>query len=288
MAAVSRAQSGQALVLGMALLVAAAAGFIQMFGGGQLLRHKTQLASALDAAAYSGALVQARGLNFLAYANRAVVAHQVAMAHAITLASWARFGDTHARQVARANPPASLIGGLFGASHGEAYRSAAGAGGLGARAEWHSGELARAFAEHDRTVHDILAQAQATVVRTLSASRDQAMRSVLAAHYQDGAARLDAVPLADAWPGFVVRYGGDARARVKAMVEDANGRHGFLAPRNHGQRSLLPTEWRCPWLRHELRRRGTTALVGLDAWRSQDTQSFHALRSNKWIGCYYR
>ncbi|AZG07788.1 hypothetical protein EGT29_07820 [Pigmentiphaga sp. H8] len=283
-----RSQAGQALVLAVALLAAVAAGLVQLFDGGQLLREKVRLARALDAAAYSGALVQARSLNFLAYANRALVAHQVGMAHAITLASWARFGDTQARRLASSNPPASLIGGLFGAAHGRAYRSAAGAAGAGSAADWSEGALARAFAEHDRVVHDVLVRAQAAVQQSLVDARMRTMQAVLAAHYDDGATRLDEALLADTLPGFVVRHGGEARGRLKDMVEEANAHYGFLAPRDHDRRSLLPTEWRCPWLRHELRRRGATSLMGLDAWRSVDTLSFHALRSNRWIGCYYR
>jgi len=288
MRAADRSQAGQALVLAVALLAAAAAGLVQFFNGGQLLREKVRLTRALDAAAYSGALVQARSLNFLAYANRALVAHQVGMAHAITLASWARFGDTQARRLASSNPPASLIGGLFGTAHGRAYRSAAGAAGGGGAAGWEDGALARAFAEHDRVVHDVLVRAQAAVQQSLADVRMRTMQAVLAAHDDDGATRLDAALLADTLPGFVVRHGGAARVRLKGMVEEANAHYGFLAPRDHDRRSLLPTEWRCPWLRHELRRRGATSLMGLDAWRSVDTLSFHALRSNRWIGCYYR
>lgn len=288
MRAGDRSQAGQALVLAVALLAAAAAGLVQLFDGGQLLREKIRLARALDAAAYSGALVQARSLNFLAYANRALVAHQVGMAHAITLASWAKFGDAQARRFASSNPPASLIGGLFGAAHGRAYRSAAGAAGAGGAADWQDGALARAFAEHDRVVHDVLLRAQAAVQQSLADVRMQTMRTVLAAHYDDDAAHLDAALLADTLPGFVVRHGGAARAPLKSMVEEARSHYGFLAPRDHDHRSLLPSEWRCPWLRHELRRRGATSLVGLETWRSDDTLSFHALRSNRWIGCYYR
>ncbi|MDX3907664.1 MAG: hypothetical protein QHC78_18395 [Pigmentiphaga sp.] len=284
----ARTQTGQALALAVVLLAVAGAGLLQAFNGGQLLREKVRLASALDAAAYSGAVMQARGLNFLAYTNRALVAHQVAMAHAITLASWARFGDAESRQVARSNPPATLIGGFFGPGHGLAYRSAASARGAGSVADWGSGGLARAFAEHDRVVHDVLVRAQAAVQGSLADARTAAMRAVLSAHYGDQASRLDERPLADTLPGFVARYGGAARLRLKSMVEEADSRYGFLAPRNHDARSLLPTEWRCPWRRHELRRRGSTSLIGLDAWRSVDTQSFHALRSNRWIGCYYR
>ena len=51
---------------------------------------------AVDAAAYSGAL-QARHLNAIAYANRSQIAHQVAMAHLVTLAASARYLDSAQR-----------------------------------------------------------------------------------------------------------------------------------------------------------------------------------------------
>src|SRR5690606_38787840 len=108
----------------------------------------------LDAAAYSGALVQARALNMLAYLNRAQLAHQLAMAHLVTLGSWAMYGGTQAGRLARGNPPAYLIGMLFGADHGRAYTAAARALGLDAQAQT-AGSLAQAHAAHDRFVHKL-------------------------------------------------------------------------------------------------------------------------------------
>src|SRR5690606_8888277 len=31
-----------------------------------------------------------------------------------------------------------------------------------------------------------------------------------------------------------------------------------------------------------------TAMDAAGRWQATDTQSFHALRANRWIGCYYR
>ncbi len=281
-------QSGQALVLALVFLTMGAAGLLQLFNGGQLIHEKTRLTNAVDAAAYSGAVVQARAFNFLAYTNRAVLAHQVAMAHAVTLASWAKFGDTQAKQLARSNPPSSLIGGLFGPAHGRGYAGARGLAGVDSQATWNSGALARAFAEHDRLVHEVLVRAQVAVQQSLEQTRDAAMRSVLAANYDGENVVLDPHPISDSLPGFVTRYGGAARNRIKGMVEQANKEYPFLGPRNHDRSSLIPTEARCPWLRHALRRRGSTTMQGFDGWSSLDTEAFHALRSNKWIGCYYR
>ncbi len=43
-----------------------------------------------------------------------------------------------------------------------------------------------------------------------------------------------------------------------------------------------------PLYRHELRRRGSTWLGPDGRWGALDTQSYHALRFNRWRGCYFR
>src|SRR5690606_13239844 len=58
--------------------------------------------------------------------------------------------------------------------------------------------------------------------------------------------------------------------------------------RDHTERNHWAVDPRCPHLRHQLRRRGHTFLGPDGRWQSIDTESFHALRSNRWVGCYYR
>src|SRR5690606_28308646 len=123
-----------------------------LHNAGQVVAARARLLHAADAAAYSGALLQARAVNMHAYLNRVQVAHQVAMAHLATLGSWAQWGDAQARQSARANPPAGLMCMLFGTSYGSAYAAAGGAMGLDSMVR-EGGALAQAYARHDRTVH---------------------------------------------------------------------------------------------------------------------------------------
>lgn len=284
---------GQALVLALFLLLAGALALVQLFDGGQRVHEKARLTHAADAAAYSGALVQARALNFQAYANRAQVAHQVAMAHLVTLASWAHFGDTEARQAGIGNPPISVVAMMFGAGHGAAYAAALAAAGAAAQAG-RDGALGRAFDAHDRTVHEVLWRAQQAVAEGLPAAREAAMRAVVAANYPGatpitgGRAELDADMLADDLPGLLAIHRLEGRARLRDVVLRATAEYAFLDGRNHTARNGWIVSGRCPHLRHELRRRGGTALDGYDTWRAYDTQSYHALRSNRWIGCYYR
>ncbi len=277
-------QRGQALVLGMLLTGAVALAFVRYFDTGMAVAEKARQDHALDAAAYSGALVQARAMNMLAYINRAQVAHQVAMAHLVTLGSWAHFAGTAAQRAAMGNPPAYVIAMHFGAEHAAAYLGALQATGLELHSYEH-GQLASAYAEHDRVSRAVLASAASRVVADFSSSRDQAMREVLESHYPDGQG-FDMRVERDTMPAFLTAYAGNPRLRP--FLSEVTALYDFLDPRNHTARSPFPVDVRCPTWRHELRRRGTTALDEGGMWQSLDTQSYHAVRSNRWIGCYFR
>lgn len=275
-------QHGQSMLLGLLLAGAAALAMVRYFGVGQVLGARADQTHALDAAAYSGALVQARALNLLSFINRAQVGHQVAMAHLTTLGSWALFGGHEARQLVQGNPPAYLIAMMFGPSHGAAYASAARAAGRETVAAGF-GAVAQAYAGHDRLVHDTLFKAQQDIVTNLRRSRDAAMTLVLNRSYPDENYSLQVSD--DDLDDYLVQHGG---LSLSGFLTDVVARFAFLAPRNETMRNAWMVNPRCPHMRHELRRRGDTRLESDGRWSSTDTQSYHALRSNKWIGCYYR
>lgn len=282
-----RRQQGQALVLGMMLLAVATLAFVRYFGVGQVVAAKARQTHALDAAVYSGALVQARGLNTLAFINAAHTGHQIAMAHLVTLGSWASLGGMQARQLASANPPAYLIGMMFGPDHGSAYLAASKAAGFDNLAN-SQGELAHAYARHDHDVRKVLIQSQNDIVSSIPVARRKAIEAVLAANYPDASAdaRFQIHLDHDNWMGFLASK--QAQPQLRSYILDIAGHFDFLSPRNHTQSNDWVVDSRCPSLRHQLRRRGATHLDDSGRWQSADTQSFHALRSNKWIGCYYR
>lgn len=277
-------QQGQVLVLGLLLASAAALVFVRYFDTGMVVAEKARQDHALDAAAYSGALVQARALNMLSYIHRAQAAHQVAMAHLVTLGSWAHFAGTEALRASMGNPPAYVIGMHFGPEHAAAYLAALKASGLEHRASEH-GILASAYAEHDRLSRSVLASAGRQVAHGWGAARNQAMREVLAANYP-GETRFDLSITHDGSVGFLAAHQGNPG--FIPFLRQLAGLYQFLEPRNYTDRSLFPVSARCPSRRHELRRRGSTILSDDGLWQSMDTQSYHAVRSNKWIGCYYR
>jgi hypothetical protein len=92
-------QNGQALPLGIVLIMFGALLGIVVFNTGQLASEKTRLANTADAAAYSGLIWQARTLNFEAYTNRAMVANQVAIGQIVSLVSWTKYGKISARNI---------------------------------------------------------------------------------------------------------------------------------------------------------------------------------------------
>ncbi|HUH39996.1 MAG TPA: hypothetical protein VL024_03895 [Castellaniella sp.] len=281
-----RGQEGQILVLGMILAAALSLALLRYFSTGQIVAAKTRQIHGLDAAAYSGALVQARSLNLLAYLNRAQLAHQLAMAHLVTLGSWALFGGAEAGQLLRGNPPAHLIGMLFGVDHGRAYLAAAQASGLHTQAQ-AQGTLGLAHAAHDRSVHQLYLGVSRDVVQTAESARMAAIRAVLQAHYpQHAQAELRLTLDQDQWPSLLRRHAPDHA--LHELVQGIASLYPILGPRNHSAQNTWAVDARCPMLRHQLRRRGVTTLGADGRWQATDTLSFHALRANRWVGCYYR
>jgi hypothetical protein len=274
------------LVLGTLLLAALSLMVMRYLSVDNVLAARVRQTHALDAAAYSGALVQARSLNTLAFINRAHIAHQVAMAHLVTLGSWAMLGGTQARQLGMGNPPAHLIGMLFGADHGTAYLLARKAAGFN-RLAVSGGELAQAYARHDDTIRNRLLAAQHELVESATQQREHAIRHVLHGNFPQ-------TPASD----FILQLSGPSvhqlvkltsgQGQFRELVMQASGFYHFLDQRNNTARNTWAIDPRCPQLRHQLRRRGQTVLEASGVWQSTDTQSFHALRSNRWIGCYFR
>ena len=92
-------ESGQVLPLGLVLVVLGMMGALVLFNTGQVATDKMRLANAADAAAYSGALFQARAMNYTAYSNRAMVANQVAIGQAVSIRSWIRYAEAVADNI---------------------------------------------------------------------------------------------------------------------------------------------------------------------------------------------
>jgi hypothetical protein len=88
-----RRQRGQTVLWFLATIAACCCVFALVYNVGQVTNHKEATVNAADAAALSGALVEARMLNFEAYTNRAMIANEVTIAQIVSLDSWVRYDN---------------------------------------------------------------------------------------------------------------------------------------------------------------------------------------------------
>ncbi len=93
-------QRGQAILWFLATTAACCAVLALVYNMGQVTNEKEKTINASDAAALSGALVEARMLNFIAYTNRAIIADEVTIAQLVSLDSWVRYLSQLSQNVA--------------------------------------------------------------------------------------------------------------------------------------------------------------------------------------------
>lgn len=275
-------QQGAALLLGVLLLGVLGVALVAYFGLSLLAGHTMRQQYANDAVAYSAAVAQSRALNLLSFTQRAQLAHQVALAHLITLASWHQAGLMQQARLRQANPPLHLLALFFGPGAAASYQSSQGLHTSDQRA------LQQAIAEHEYAVQHSLRALQRDVLMNLPAEREHIAHTVVQANFpelpaQSWQLRIHQDDWSAAWrPEVSMPW------HILSGLQHIQGMYAFLHERNHDKRSLWVVDKRCPWRRHELRRRGSTVLGNDGRWRASDTQSLHAIRANRWVGCYSR
>ena len=228
-----RAQSGQALVLALLLIVGGAFLLLAVFSSGRVLTTRQSLNDAADAAALSAATWRARVLNYAAYTNRAMVAQEVALAQAVTIASWARYFDAlagNAQSAAAAYPPAALA--LAAIASGADVARAATEQAASAELEWRAHEQLGYKVWLERSQAALLRSAQ---VFGLGAIANEVVRS--------GDPRFFAFALGDAgaFAAFTQpQVGAEDKARFREVV--LQSLDPFTAnPRSADHRLPLPS-----------------------------------------------
>ncbi|MES2161625.1 MAG: pilus assembly protein TadG-related protein [Pseudomonadota bacterium] len=279
---VKRRQQGQALIYGIFVLMGGLAALMFLFNTGQLTAEKTKLVNTADAVAYSAAVMHARALNFDAYTNRALMANEVIIAQAVSIASWSAHVVKHTQNV----PPLSCytyysvpvvlalteyipvcyLLSLYGAD--VTADSVDNAVQVAAQATVIASEIAKG----------ILQAAQANMAATLLIERKVLMQQVADANYAgDGAVHVDTIPITDNFSlfdgeTFIHAYSGADRARFKDAVVEAANRDAFVKQRSwtsaNGFACILGNK-------AAFRRRGGTELIDFDEWKAMDTASLH-------------
>jgi hypothetical protein len=265
--------AGQALVLCLLVLVAGVLGLYFLFSTAQVSSTRHRLNNAADAAAWSAALWRARVLNYHAYANRAIVAQEVAIAQAVTLSAWAKYFETFtgtASALAAAYPPVSAV---LAVSADLARNASA---------------LTRQTAAEEIPARDAYKQLLAASQEVLQRSVDTFGLGAVAnevARANDKRFFAFALPDDGEFGAFTRRYEGDDRTRLKSVVDDS------LDTFVSGPRGLDLTLWLLPslcfgnpiagpqaWF-HELHKRGGTVMApALERWEAGDTMSLYGWR----------
>jgi hypothetical protein len=276
-------QSGQALIAGLIVLMIAFAGLIVLFSRSQITIEKQRLTSASDAAAYSAALWRARVMNFDAYANRAIVAQEVAVAQAVTLTSWAKYFETFTQNsatVAAAYPPLGAVMSTIAtlAETSRVVTQAAAEAEIFARAAKDTGY--KFLLEDGQFLMGLTANGFALSMITTEVAR---------ANHPDYHAYV--LPDQGTSFAFVKHYESDEdRARLKDVVlrsldpftgqsRDENLRLLLLPSLCFG-RSLSFSSW----FQHLRKRGGTSLSDDMERWEAVDTTSLHNFRPRGFFG----
>lgn len=263
-------------MLGLVFVFAVAGIAFFMFNSGRAVDEKLRITNAADATAYSLALMEARALNYHAYANRALIANQVAIAQAVSLISWLHYFESGRRNIGALtsvisswvfNPDeyprlAQLVTTLGAAAYAGGSSEAA-----SRTLEMLLGGLISA---HD-TVSSAIVASQSVMQASLASGHAQRTLAAELLGQVDTNLKVELNPATHGYPGFVRRYGrsgagGDERGRLADLV--LRSRDDFTRARSWTLRGPnIPLIQR----NVRLKRRGGTDLIGYDEWRGLDT-----------------
>ena len=298
-----RRQRGQALVLGIFLLLAGLAGTYFLFNTGQVITEKNRLVTTADAVAHGAGVMQARALNFDAYANRALVANEVLIAQMVSLSSWSQYVKTHAENLPWQFPECEIPYG-YGAAYSAAFKFGPEYGFMCYLSVQYAGDYVAKAAEKVPMLMEkivrlvelnkkIILAAQKALhgpgdgdapASAFQLARAKVMQEVADANYRgDGSVTATAQSLTDGWPKFTRRYEGDERARFAEVARAAAYSDPFVRQRNWTAEAMVPPwwEWVCAATgrKNSVKRRGGTELVNYDEWKAEDTESYWEVRN---------
>lgn len=280
-------QKGAALVLSIAMASVAVLAWQHRASLSQLVMAQHVLEQSTMAASLAAAQHHARLLNAHAYLNRTTMAHQVAMAHLMTIASAEKMRREMARRVMRGNPPLFLIGMMFGPHHAAAYAaskvSVAGTSLAGVK------QLHQAFKRHNRQLTHDLVKARQTVFRGVRQQTRAIVTAMLARNLAGPGANPDLdihIELPDDELGAQLIDPADRLWR--RWFDQTLSEQSYLSNRRDTARNWWVVNPECPHMRHELRRRGESSFEATGLWQVTDSLSFHAVRGKRILLCYWR
>ena len=253
-----------------------------LFNTGQITAEKTKLVNTADAVAYSAAVMHARALNFDAYTNRALMANEVMIAQAVSIASWSSHIVEHTRNAPSLNcqsfysvPVALVLVQYVPACY---LLSLPGAEATAQGVDNAVQAAAQATVAASEVAKGILQGAQANMAATLLPARKTLMQQVADANYtDDGNVHVDTIPITDNFSlfegePFIHPYSGANRTRLKNAVVEAANRDAFVKRRSWTSANSFPC---ILGNKAAFRLRGGTELTDFDEGKAMDTASLH-------------
>ena len=242
-----------------------------MFNTGQLVQEKIRLTNTADAVAYSAGVYEARVLNYDAYTNRAMIANEIAIGQAVGLASWAKYAGVSADNISQWAQYIPYIGPYVKTTL-QAIKDVM---------EATLFSLSASVVAHDGAIQVLKASQYAVHGPSNSVAlfnRKVVMDEV--AKQNDADVHVDLVPISDNFSSFTKRYEKDERARMRDVVEQNRQQEDFLKARRWNFKFGICVK---PFggFRIDFKKRGGTALIGLDGWKSIDTLSAHVRTGHK-------
>lgn len=287
----ARKHRGQALVLGLMFLFASAGVLFYLYNNGQVVTEKIRLTNAADAAAFSAATLEARALNYDAYANRAMVANEIAIAQIVSFISWVHYLETLLDNsyaligtigawlypVTDPARSAQLVAVVGGTSY---VNTLTGGWGMSALKNFADYAMPRWITAHDAAV-TALSTSQSVLHASLLAGLAQGALANDVVKSIDPDMVAEVVLTSHGFDGFTKAYAkngssGDERGRFADVT--LRSRDDFTR-----ERSWTIKGPDIPFYQKNvaLKRRGGTDLVGYDEWRAVDTLENHGQR----FGC---
>lgn len=264
---------GQALPIGLALIMMGALATLVLFNTGKLATEKSNVANTADAAVYSGLVWQARTLNFQAYTNRAMVANQVSIAQLVSIGSWTNYGRISARNLDYAIGWIPVV---------KPFTQAA--VNIMTQVENIVQSAVKVAIPIINAINDVLSIAQESVYNASYVVTPEVVSSIVKSNdprYRASSTYAIAAQArnAAAWEGLSQRYSGstDEIERKVNIIEQSRDR--FSSDRGWDQMKPLPARvYVTPIDRFQIIKEGGTRLVREGdswEWRGKDTLSVH-------------
>ncbi len=265
-------QDGQAVVWFLATIAACCCIFALVYNVGQVSNKKEATVNAADAAALSGALIEARMLNFTAYANRAAIANEVTIAQLVASESFMHYSDTLLQNIATYTSivpyvddvTSALADGADAATDAVDGYVQAGVPAIDAVVTALQGTATAAYGAGATAANTVASNIAAANVTTFNGRTDQAPQlaaSSLALAMNEGA-----------WTSFI-NTGGNLDV-VSSIVQ--NSRDPFSDQRKNSQlindvNTALEVLGGGTEFTQLAKTSGTTVLQGFNHWESQDS-----------------